>query len=135
MNSFPWLKYPLIALTRSSREKIQKVLEGAPGFEPGTSRSAVECSTTELYPHDSNRLHYCTSIWRPSFCAVELSFHTHPNQIDTSVCEIQQPNCTGFWNSVEAHHCCALGVNQIGILTNKYYQISLCNSHISTVEY
>ena len=24
--------------------------EGAPGFEPGTSRSAVECSTTELYP-------------------------------------------------------------------------------------
>jgi hypothetical protein len=27
--------------------------EGAPGFEPGTSRSAVECSTTELYPHIS----------------------------------------------------------------------------------
>ena len=26
--------------------------QGAPGFEPGTSRSAVECSTTELYPHD-----------------------------------------------------------------------------------
>ena len=25
-------------------------LQGAPGFEPGTSRSAVECSTTELYP-------------------------------------------------------------------------------------
>ena len=24
--------------------------EGTPGFEPGTSRSAVECSTTELYP-------------------------------------------------------------------------------------
>ncbi len=28
--------------------------EGAPGFEPGTSRSAVECSTTELYPHISH---------------------------------------------------------------------------------
>lgn len=28
-------------------------LEGAPGFEPGTSRSAVECSTTELYPQSS----------------------------------------------------------------------------------
>ncbi len=27
--------------------------QGAPGFEPGTSRSAVECSTTELYPHDT----------------------------------------------------------------------------------
>jgi hypothetical protein len=26
-------------------------IKGAPGFEPGTSRSAVECSTTELYPH------------------------------------------------------------------------------------
>ena len=24
--------------------------QGAPGIEPGTSRSAVECSTTELYP-------------------------------------------------------------------------------------
>ena len=24
--------------------------EGASGFEPETSRSAVECSTTELYP-------------------------------------------------------------------------------------
>ena len=24
--------------------------QGTPGFEPGTSRSAVECSTTELYP-------------------------------------------------------------------------------------
>ena len=26
-------------------------MKGATGFEPGTSRSAVECSTTELYPH------------------------------------------------------------------------------------
>ena len=25
---------------------------GQPGFEPGTCRSAVECSTTELYPHE-----------------------------------------------------------------------------------
>ena len=31
--------------------KEGKKTEGAPGFEPGTSRSAVECSTTELYPH------------------------------------------------------------------------------------
>ena len=30
---------------------ITKNSQGAPGFEPGTSRSAVECSTTELYPH------------------------------------------------------------------------------------
>ena len=29
----------------------KKKAEGAPGFEPGPSRSAVECSTTELYPH------------------------------------------------------------------------------------
>ena len=26
-------------------------MKGATGFEPVTSRSAVECSTTELYPH------------------------------------------------------------------------------------
>ena len=25
-------------------------IEGAPGFDPGTFRSAVGCSTTELYP-------------------------------------------------------------------------------------
>ena len=30
---------------------INKKSQGTPGFEPGTSRSAVECSTTELYPH------------------------------------------------------------------------------------
>lgn len=28
----------------------RKKNKGTPGFEPGTSRSAVECSTTELYP-------------------------------------------------------------------------------------
>ena len=31
--------------------KSKAKTQGAPGFEPGTSRSAVECSTTELYPH------------------------------------------------------------------------------------
>ena len=31
-------------------KKKRKKNEGAPGIEPGTSRSAVECSTTELYP-------------------------------------------------------------------------------------
>ena len=30
--------------------KILHKQKGTPGFEPGTSRSAVECSTTELYP-------------------------------------------------------------------------------------
>ena len=37
---------------RKQLKKIQakKKSEGAPGFEPGTSRSAVECSATELYP-------------------------------------------------------------------------------------
>ena len=31
-------------------EDEKKKRQGTPGFEPGTSRSAVECSTTELYP-------------------------------------------------------------------------------------
>ena len=34
-----WLKKSLLELRK-----------GTPGIEPGTSRSAVECSTTELYP-------------------------------------------------------------------------------------
>ena len=29
---------------------FQKFYKGTPGFEPGTSRTAAECSTTELYP-------------------------------------------------------------------------------------
>ena len=35
------------ATNQKKREEKEK---GAPGIEPGTSRSAVECSTTELYP-------------------------------------------------------------------------------------
>ena len=38
--------YKLLAATNEERRKKK----GAPGIEPGTSRSAVECSTTELYP-------------------------------------------------------------------------------------
>ena len=41
----------LIALSQFEHVCICVWKEGAPGFEPGTSRSAVECSTTELYPH------------------------------------------------------------------------------------
>ena len=29
---------------------VSKIIPGTPGFEPGTSRTAAECSTTELYP-------------------------------------------------------------------------------------
>ena len=29
---------------------FQKLYKGTPGFEPGTSRTAAECSTTKLYP-------------------------------------------------------------------------------------
>ena len=31
--------------------KFKNHQQGAPRFELGTSRSAVECSTTELHPH------------------------------------------------------------------------------------
>ena len=37
-------------VTRQVIPYKQKVVQGTLGFEPGTSRSAVECSTTELYP-------------------------------------------------------------------------------------
>ena len=31
-------------------ERPSESIKGTPGFEPGTYRSAVDCSTTELYP-------------------------------------------------------------------------------------
>ena len=37
-------------IERIPDEKKIKKMKGATGFEPVTSRSAVECSTTELYP-------------------------------------------------------------------------------------
>ena len=43
----------------STKRKRQS--EGASGFEPETSRSAVECSTTELYPRDYWPRYGCTS--------------------------------------------------------------------------
>ena len=35
---------------KKKKKKKEGAGEGAPGIEPGTSRSAVECSTTELHP-------------------------------------------------------------------------------------
>ena len=40
---------PSVLFARVASKRKAKT-QGAPGFEPGTSRSAVECSTTELYP-------------------------------------------------------------------------------------
>ena len=37
-----------------SNKCYKKKYQGATGFEPGTSRSAVECSTTELHPRDGS---------------------------------------------------------------------------------
>ena len=42
--------FELAFIETGLKETQQNSIEGAPGFEPGTSRSAVECSTTELYP-------------------------------------------------------------------------------------
>ena len=42
-------------MTHTSGEKSEKNLKGATGIEPVTSRSAVECSTTELCPLDYNK--------------------------------------------------------------------------------
>ena len=40
----------LVGSFKSKRRTTSGKIQGTPGFEPGTSRSAVECSTTELYP-------------------------------------------------------------------------------------
>ena len=46
----------------AQKENAIDFKKGAPGFEPGTSRSAVECSTTELYPHTINHARLVTTI-------------------------------------------------------------------------
>ena len=47
---------PSVLFARVASKRKAKT-QGAPGFEPGTSRSAVECSTTELYPLIYEKLH------------------------------------------------------------------------------
>ena len=40
-------------MTLFTSEQMSSVkISGTPGFEPGTSRSAVEFSTTKLYPQE-----------------------------------------------------------------------------------
>ena len=42
---------------------FQKFYKGTPGFEPGTSRTAAECSTTELYPRCIQiQYHHCKHV-------------------------------------------------------------------------
>ena len=42
---------------------FQKLYKGIPGFDPGTSRTAVECSTTELYPRCTQiQYHHCKHV-------------------------------------------------------------------------
>ena len=42
---------------------VQKLYKGTPGFEPGTSRTATECSTTELYPRCIQiQCHHCKHV-------------------------------------------------------------------------
>ena len=42
---------------------FQKLYKGTPGFEPGTSRTAAECSTTELYPRCIQiQKHHCKHV-------------------------------------------------------------------------
>ena len=43
-------QYFFLGHLKECGEKRKKIEQGAPGFEPGTYRSAVDCSTTELYP-------------------------------------------------------------------------------------
>ena len=40
----------ILTLSRFENLYVKKISQGAHGVEPWTSRSAVECSTTELYP-------------------------------------------------------------------------------------
>ena len=64
--------------------KIQKRLKGASGFEPGTSQSAVECSTTELYPQLLNRTAEIATTMLHEYYSyhVTVTLHTTRSVID-----------------------------------------------------
>ena len=51
---FVWKEIPEynIKSNEYKTKETKKDFEGALGFEPRTYRSAVDCSTTELYPRD-----------------------------------------------------------------------------------
>ena len=51
-----------------------KILKGAHGVEPWTSRSAVECSTTELYPLMIKQVSMGFEIFKVFVCSCCLSF-------------------------------------------------------------
>ena len=51
-----------------------KILKGAHGVEPWTSRSAVECSTTELYPLMIEQVSMRLEILKLLFSSIFLTF-------------------------------------------------------------
>ena len=46
-----WQRFPVLRKLASGGSSSTKARKGTTGVEPVTSRSAVECSATELYPH------------------------------------------------------------------------------------
>ena len=53
----------VLSRSMSFFSSLWKLYKGAPGFEPGTSRIAAECSTTELYPRCIKiQYHHCKHV-------------------------------------------------------------------------
>ena len=69
---------------RKELEWIRKK-EGAPGFEPGTSRSAVECSTTELYPQLRFRCCKLVYSWKFHSTVVRLQDYINCPSVHSSL--------------------------------------------------
>ena len=67
----------------------KKSYQGAPGFEPGTSRSAVECSTTELYPH----VLQIEKISVTSYCILLVINIIIPNFVVMLFCNLRTQTC------------------------------------------
>ena len=59
-------------------------ISGTPGFEPGTSRSAVKCSTTKLYPLEYGKKitehNNITLFTYEQMCIVKIQGHPGLNQ-------------------------------------------------------
>ena len=82
---------------------FQKLYEGTPGFEPGTSRTATECSTTELYHRSPLHTDSIISLQTRSGCLSTVTMFFVPSQVYSRdqchfflVCQKLYKGTTGF---------------------------------------
>ena len=84
--------------------------KGAPGFEPGTSWSAVKCSTPELYPlvlYDTLNSHLYAAVAKSGPCQTPQPRHglQHPLSFQTGppALKSNRSSSSGWWEDWFGH--------------------------------